>query len=84
MKYVHACVCMCTQMLMKDSKQTEVLIGKVYYGSKECFLSCYCNISNCNVRKQEAEALLVFLKYKISRKCSNSELAKCCSSNSLS
>lgn len=55
MKCVHACVCMCTQMLIKHSKQTEILIRKVYCGSKELFLSCYCNISNCNVRKPEAE-----------------------------
>lgn len=73
MKCVHACVRMCTQMSMKYSKETEMLIGKVYCGSKEFFLSCYCNISNCNVRKPEAETLLIFQKYKMSRKCSNSE-----------
>lgn len=55
------------------SKQTEILIGKVYCGSKELFLSCHCNTSNCNVRKPGAETLLIFLKYKMSRKCSNSE-----------
>lgn len=62
------CACMCTQVLMKYCKQTEILIGKVFCGSKELLLSSY-----CNVRKPEAETLLKFQKYKISRKCSNSE-----------
>lgn len=69
---MHVCAC-AHKCQWKIANIGKILIGKVYCGSKEFFLSCYCNISNCNVRKPEAEALLVFLKYKMSRKCSNSE-----------
>jgi len=65
---MYACMCVHTHTSVNEIQQTEILLEKVYCGSKEPLLSSYCNI-----RKPEAESLLTFQKYKISRKCSNSE-----------